>query len=127
MLLSAAGIPYAGALGVFGGITELVPVVGPWLAGLVGVLVVLATAPEQVFVVALGYVLIQLLENNLLVPRVQGRQMHLHPALVIVLTIVAASRLGFLGFLLVLPVTMTIVEIVKYARKELRGTEQVGG
>ena len=45
----------------------------------------------------------------------------------IVLTIVAASRLGFLGFLLVLPVTMTIVEIVKYARKELRGTDQVGG
>jgi predicted PurR-regulated permease PerM len=127
VLLSAAGIPYAGALGVFGGITELVPVVGPWLAGIVGVLVVLATAPEQVFVVALGYVLIQLLENNLLVPRVQGRQMHLHPALVIVLTIVAASRLGFLGFLLVLPVTMTIAEIAKYARKELRGTEQVGG
>ncbi len=123
-LLRLAGIPYAVPLAVFGGIAELVPVIGPWLAGIVGVLVVLATAPDKILWVGLGYILIQLLENNLLVPRIQGRQMRLHPALVIVLTIVAASRFGILGFLLVLPVTMTIVEVTKYVKSQGRHTDE---
>jgi len=127
VLLTVARIPYAAPLGVFGGIAELVPVIGPWLAGIVGVLVVLATAPEKVVLVAIGYIIIQLLENNLLVPRIQGRQMRLHPALVIVLTIVAASRVGILGFLLVLPVTMTIVEVARYIKTQTGKYEQVGG
>jgi predicted PurR-regulated permease PerM len=76
--------------------------------------------------VALGYIVIQLVQNNLLSPRVQGHQMMIHPALVIVLTILAASILGLPGFLIVLPLTMTIVEIVKYARRCARGDTQVG-
>lgn len=127
VLLAITGIPYAAPLAVFGGITELVPVIGPWLGGIVGVLVVLATAPEKILLVAIGYILIQLLENNLLVPRIQGRQMHLHPALVIVLTIVAASRIGIVGFLLVLPVTMTVVQITRYVRSQMREPDEVGG
>ncbi len=118
VLLKLAGIPYAMPLAVFGGIATLVPIIGAWLAGIVSVLVVLATAPDKILWVGLGYIVIQLLENNLLVPRIQGRQMHIHPALVIVLTIVAASRFGILGFLLVLPVTMLVVEITKYVRAQ---------
>ena len=124
VLLTVAGIPYAVPLAVFGGIAELVPVIGPWLAGIVGVLVVLATAPDKILWVALGYIVIQLLENNLLVPRIQGRQMRLHPALVIVLTIVAASRFGIFGFLLVLPITMLIVEVAKYVQAQRRHADE---
>ncbi|MFW6103152.1 MAG: AI-2E family transporter [Chloroflexota bacterium] len=125
VLLTIAGIPYAVPLAVFGGIAEIVPVIGPWLAGIVGILVVLATAPDKILWVALGYIVIQLLENNLLVPRIQGRQMRLHPALVIVLTLVAASRFGILGFLLVLPVTMMIVELTKYVRAQRRQPDEI--
>jgi len=116
VLLTTARVSYAMPLAVLGGIGEMVPLVGPWLAGIIGILVVLATSPDKVVFVAVGYILIQLLENNLLVPKIQGRQMHIHPAIAIVLTIVAGSRAGVLGFLLVLPITMTLVEIVKYIR-----------
>jgi predicted PurR-regulated permease PerM len=111
---------------VFAGLGEFVPIIGPWLAGIVGVLVVFATAPGKIVWVALGYMVIQLVQNNLLSPRVQGHQMMIHPALVIVLTILAASILGLPGFLIVLPLTMTIVELVKYARRCARGDTQVG-
>jgi predicted PurR-regulated permease PerM len=126
VLLTIAKIGYALPLAVFAGLGEFVPIIGPWLAGIVGVLVVFATAPGKIVWVALGYIVIQLVQNNLLSPRVQGHQMMIHPALVIVLTILAASILGLPGFLIVLPLTMTIVEIVKYARRCARGDTQVG-
>lgn len=120
VLLATARVPYAMPLAVLGGIGEMVPLVGPWLAGIIGIVIVLATAPDKVVWIALGYIVIQLLENNLLVPKIQGRQMHIHPALAIVLTIVAGSRAGVLGFLLVLPVTMTVIEIIKYVRSQIQ-------
>jgi len=126
VLLTIAGISYALPLAVFAGLGEFVPIIGPWLAGIVGVLVVFATAPDKIVWVALGYIIIQLAQNNLMSPRVQGHQMMIHPALVIVLTILAASIMGLPGFLVVLPLTMTIVEIVKYAKRCARGGTQVG-
>ncbi|MFC1910506.1 AI-2E family transporter [Chloroflexota bacterium] len=93
------------------------PFIGPWLGGIAGVLVTLAVAPDKVIWVALGYVLIQLLENNLLVPKVQSRQMNINPAYIIVLSIIGAYMAGLIGFIIALPLTMIIVEIIKYLRK----------
>jgi predicted PurR-regulated permease PerM len=117
ILLTILKIPFALPLAAFAAVTELVPLIGPWLGGIAGVLVTLAVAPEKVIWVALGYVLVQLLENNLLVPRIQGRQMNINPAFIIVLSILGAYFAGLLGFIIALPLTMTIVEIFKYLRK----------
>jgi len=125
LLLAVAGVTYAAPLAVLAGLAEFVPIVGPWLAGTLGVVVVLATSPDKALWVALGYIVIQLLQNNLLSPRVQGQQMGIHPAIVIVLTISAGYAFGVLGFLIVLPVTMTVVELVKQAKS--RGHEDTAG
>ena len=71
-LLMILRIEFALPLAVFAAITELVPMIGPWLGGGLAVVVTLATAPEKVIWVALGYLVIQLLENNLLVPKNSG-------------------------------------------------------
>lgn len=123
LMLVVANIDYAVPLGVFAGVAELVPIAGPWLAAIVGILVVLATAPQKVVWIGLGYLTIQLLQNNLLTPRVQGQQMMIHPAIVIVLTILAASIAGLPGFLIVLPFTMTVVQIAKYIRRCAHGCD----
>jgi predicted PurR-regulated permease PerM len=120
ILLMILRIEFALPLAAFAGVTELVPLIGPWLGGIAGVLVTLAVAPEKVIWVALGYILIQLLENNLLVPRIQGRQMNINPALIIVISILGAYFAGILGFIIALPLTMTIVEIFKYLRNSTR-------
>ncbi len=125
VVLTIAGISYAAPLAILAGMAEFVPIVGPWLAAILGIVVVLATFPERAIWVALGYIIIQLLQNNLLSPRVQGRQMGIHPAIVIVLTMTAGYTLGVLGFLVILPVTMTIVELIKQARTSRR-TEMPG-
>jgi predicted PurR-regulated permease PerM len=69
------------------GVNGLVPMIGPWLGNAVGVVVTLATAPEKIIWVVGGYLVIQLLENNLLVPKIQGTQMGLHPAYIMILVL----------------------------------------
>jgi predicted PurR-regulated permease PerM len=123
ILLMIFRIDFALPLAAFAAVTELVPMIGPWLGGIAGVLVTLAVAPEKVIWVALGYILIQLLENNLLVPRIQGSQMNINPAFIIVLSILGAYFAGILGFVIALPLTMTFVEIFKYLRNSTQDGE----
>ena len=113
-LLKILGIEFAIPLAVFAGITEVVPTIGPWLGGGLAVMVTLATDPEKVVWVALGFMVIQLLENNLLVPRVQGTQMEIHPAFIMILVLLGAHFAGLVGFIIVLPLTMTVMKIFKY-------------
>ena len=77
--LLALGIPFAVVLGIVAGLTELVPIIGPWIGGGVGVLVTLATEPDKILYVILLYLVIQMLENTLLVPRIQGETLNLRP------------------------------------------------
>jgi predicted PurR-regulated permease PerM len=120
ILLLIFRIEFALPLAVFAGITELVPMIGPWLGGALGVVVTLATAPEKVIWVALGYLAIQLLENNLLVPKIQGSQMEIHPAFIMVLSVLGAYFAGILGFIIVLPLTMAVMKTLKYLRDSTR-------
>ena len=120
ILLMIMRIEFALPLAAFAAITEMVPMIGPWLGGIAGVLVTLAVAPEKVIWVAFGYILIQLLENNLLVPKIQGSQMNINPAFIIVISILGAYFAGILGFIIALPLTMTLIEMFKYLRDSTR-------
>ncbi len=119
-MLSIMGIEFALPLAAFAAVMELVPMIGPWLGGAVGIAFTLSTAPEKVIWVAGGYLVILLAENILLVPKIQGSQMQIHPAIIIVLSLVGAHIAGIMGFVIVLPLTMMIVSIFKYFRDSVR-------
>ena len=116
VLLMVLGISFALPLAIFAGVMDLVPSVGPWLGGALAVLVTLATEPEKIIWVAAGYLVIQLLENQVLGPRIQGSQMEIHPAFLLMLSVLGAYFAGILGFIIVLPLTMTIIKLFKYFR-----------
>ena len=94
------GVPFAPVLGLVAGITELIPVIGPWLGAIPGLLVVLATAPEKFVWVALLYLGVQFLENSLLVPRIQSESLNLHPVMVLAALIVGSEVAGLWGIIL---------------------------
>ena len=94
------GVPFPFVLGIVAGITELIPVIGPWIGGSVGVLVTLATAPEKVPWVILLYFAVQIVENVLLVPRIQGNSLNLHPVAIILIIVVASNFFGLWGVIL---------------------------
>ena len=94
------GVPFSPVLGLVAGIFELVPIIGPWLGAIPGILVVLAIAPEKFVWVALLYLGVQLLENSLLVPRIQSESLNLHPVFVLAALIVGSEVAGLWGIIL---------------------------
>ena len=113
----------APVLATVAGVTELIPILGPWIGGAVAVIVTLAIAPAKAIWVALLFLIVQLLENSLLVPRIQGGYLHIHPAILVVLLVLGAYIAGFWGILLVAPLTATVVEIYKYVRHSIKVEE----
>jgi predicted PurR-regulated permease PerM len=115
-LLLVLRVEFALPLAVFAALTEVVPTIGPWLGGGLAVMVTLATAPEKMVWVALGFLVIQLLENSLLVPRIQSAEMEIHPAFILILTLLGAHFAGLVGFIIILPLTMTVMKIFSYLK-----------
>ncbi|MEX1022186.1 MAG: AI-2E family transporter [Dehalococcoidia bacterium] len=119
--MTLLGVQFSVGLGLWAGITELIPILGPWLGAAAGILVVLATDPELLVWVALIYFVVQQLENNLLVPRIQGDAVDIHPAMVIMLLVIVGSIWGFPGMLVAVPVLGIARELFWYADRRLRG------
>jgi predicted PurR-regulated permease PerM len=110
-------IKFALSLAIIAGVTELIPILGPLIGGALALVVTLATAPEKAIWVLLLYVVVQLLENNLLVPRIQGHYLRIHPAVALFLLVLGAYVAGFWGIVLIVPLAATIVEIYRYLRR----------
>ncbi|MEE9366903.1 MAG: AI-2E family transporter, partial [Dehalococcoidales bacterium] len=110
-------IPYAPVLAILAGIGELIPTLGPWISGGVVAIIALAVAPDKVIWVIVLFFAVQLLENGLLVPRIQGGYLRIHPAAMIFMLVLGAYIAGFWGLLLAGPLTATGVEIYRYIRQ----------
>ncbi len=119
--LSVLGVEFSIGLGLWAGITELIPILGPWLGAIPAVVLVLATEPDLLVPVILVYVVVQQLENNLLVPRIQGRAVDIHPAMVITLLVVFGAVWGLIGMIVAVPATAIVRELFWYADRRLRG------
>lgn len=119
--LTLLGVQLSVALGIWAGVTELIPILGPWIGAIPGMIIILATDPSRAVWVALVYFSVQQLENNLLVPRIQGHAVDIHPAMVIVLLAVWGTVFGFLGLLIAVPVTAILRELFWYLDRRFRG------
>jgi predicted PurR-regulated permease PerM len=116
-------IEFAPALAVWAALMEFIPVLGPWLTIIAGVIIALATDPTKAIWLVLGYLVIQQLESNLLVPRIQGSVMKMNPIFIIMVSLLGAYLAGLLGFMVAVPVAVTIIELLKYFRQSARRKE----
>ena len=97
------GGKYALIFGVWAGITELIPYVGPWLGAAPPVLYALVQHPISALWVVLLFLGIQQLEGHVVVPKVMGHSLRLHPLLVIFGLLAGGEIYGFPGILVALP------------------------
>jgi predicted PurR-regulated permease PerM len=129
------GYEYWVGIGIIAGITELVPVIGPFIAAVVGVIVALF-APANYFglqplafalVVLAIFVIIQQFENNLLVPKIIGQSLNLNPLVVLVGIIAGGTLGGLIGILLASPVIATGRLWLGYVYRKTVGLEDWPG
>ena len=111
------------ALGFFAGVTELIPIIGPWVGAVPGLIIVAATEPDKFIWVALIYLAIQQVENILLVPRIQGNALEMHPAMILLLLAIGGAAFGLVGLLLIVPLSALAREIFWYLDRRLRGED----
>ncbi|NQU18313.1 MAG: AI-2E family transporter [Candidatus Saganbacteria bacterium] len=114
--LKILGVKYALALGLIAGITEAIPIIGPWLGALPAIMIALIIDPALALKVALLYLIIQALENSLLVPKILGNNLNLHPVVIILSILVLGKILGAWGLFFAAP----LAAIINIVYQELR-------
>jgi predicted PurR-regulated permease PerM len=121
------GLPQALLLGVIAGVMELIPNIGPTLAAIPAVLLALLVGSTYLPVsnvvfalIVIGfYVLVQLVENQLIVPNLMGDAVDLPPLVVLIGTIAGAGAFGILGALLATPVIATGNLVFRYIYRKI--------
>jgi predicted PurR-regulated permease PerM len=105
------GVPYFFVLAVIAGIGEMIPMVGPLLSAIPAVAVALTVSPGLAFGVAAFCFGLQMVENNVLVPKVMGTTVGLSAVTVITALAIGSELLGFAGALLAVP-TAAIIQVL---------------
>ena len=113
VVLGFMGVPYSLLLGAIAGILELVPFVGPIIAGAVSVLVAVSISSTLAIYTLIAFLIIQQFESNILVPVLMRRSAGLHPVLVIVSILMGIEIAGFLGAVVAVPVAAVFQEIAE--------------
>jgi predicted PurR-regulated permease PerM len=107
------------AFGIFFGVMELIPYIGPVLGAIPPVLVALFQDPLTAVWVVVLFVALQQLEGHVVAPQVFGRTLRINPLLVIFALLVGGELYGLVGALLALPIAAILRETVDYLRGHL--------
>jgi predicted PurR-regulated permease PerM len=117
------GIRFWPLLGLWAGVTEIIPILGPWLGGIPAVIIALTQGWEKAVMVAGFILLLQMTENAILVPRVMRGAVGLSPLTVFLAILAGTEFAGIAGALLAIPVAAAIqVLLSEYteARREAK-------
>ncbi len=126
--MTLLGVPNAPILGLIAGILEFVPNIGPFLSLIPAVLLALVSQSSTVpfleggslaVAVTVVYLLVQQFEAFVVVPRVMGDNLNLHPFVVIVAVLAGASLAGILGVLLAAPFVASGRLVLQYVYGKL--------
>jgi predicted PurR-regulated permease PerM len=104
LALRIVGLPFWLLVGLVAGLGNLVPLIGPWIAGVLAVVIALLDGdPLKALWAALALFVVQQLDNHLISPNVMSRTVKLHPVVVILALLLGATFYGILGLLVAVP------------------------
>ncbi len=116
LVLYVMGMPYALLLGLLAGLFNFVLYIGPYIAAIPALLLSFSPATPAPWLVLIVYVVIQLLDGNLLAPFLLGRVVNLKPVTIIISILIGGSLGGLLGMVVAVPVAGIIrgvLEMIK--------------
>lgn len=120
------GVPYALLLGLIAGVLEIIPVIGPIVAAIPGVIVGAAQSIWMGLILLAFYILVQQLENHILVPNIMRRAIGLHPLVTIIAVLLGARLVGVVGAILAVPIALVISIILSGVFKKVSEDELAG-
>jgi predicted PurR-regulated permease PerM len=123
-ILGALGIfengdDYAIAFGAWAAVTEVIPYVGPWLGAIPPFLVALIQSPTAAVAVAVLFLFIHQIEGHIVIPKLMGGAVGVHPLVVIFALLAAAQIYGISGVLVALPLVAVGREVIQYLSERI--------
>ena len=114
--LALIGLPFWALIGATAGIFNLIPLVGPFLGGVIGVLVALTVGDggSQALWVVVVMTAVQQIDNHVITPNIVARTVKVHPLTVILSLLVAGSLYGLLGMFVAIPIVATVKLVLMY-------------
>nr|MBP6168551.1 AI-2E family transporter [Leptotrichiaceae bacterium] len=91
-------------LGVFCGIFNVIPYIGPYLGALPAIIVGLGQDPKLVIGIIIVVLVVQQIDGNILTPKVQGKGLNLHPLSILITIAIFGNLFGIIGMVLSIPV-----------------------
>lgn len=108
------GIPYALLIGIFAGITNIIPYLGPYIGLVPAIFVALSMSFKEVILVIIVCIVVQQIDGNLVYPNVIGKSLDIHPLTIIIILLAAGNIAGLLGMILAIPVYAVTKVVVSY-------------
>lgn len=120
-------LPFATMIGSVVGLTNVIPIIGPFIGGAIGFLLILLENPVQALIFGAFVLVLQQIEGNILYPRVVGSSIGLAGIWVFAAVILGTGLFGLFGALVAVPVTASLYKILKYdvEKKEEQVREKV--
>ena len=106
------GLPYAGPIGALTALTAFIPIVGAFISGFIGAIIILAVDPIKAVIFVIFIIVLQQLEGNLIYPHIVGKNIGLPSIWVLVAITIGGSLFGIMGMILGLPVLSIVYAIV---------------
>lgn len=113
IVLRVLHVPYALPIAIGTGILEIIPFVGPIIATTIAALVALSTnGVGTMFAVIVAYFVLRQIEDQIVIPQVIGRVVHLDPVVTIFVVLAGERLAGIIGVLLAVPLAAAVRVII---------------
>lgn len=111
IVISIMDVPYTLLISVLIGITDIVPVVGPWIGVIPSALIILLTDPIKVIPFLLAILIVQQIDGNIIAPKILGENTGVSSLCVMIAITVMGAVWGLAGMILGVPLFATIIEL----------------
>ena len=111
--LAILDVPASGGLGLIAGLLDVIPMIGPVIAGVPAVLLAFTVSPATALWTVGLFLLVQQLQGNFLQPMIQKHAVDVPPAVLLFAVVAAGLLFGLLGVLLAAPLTVIVYALVQ--------------
>lgn len=112
--LAISGVPLALSLALIAGILEFIPVVGPIVAAVPGILLAFTKGPEVALYALIVYVVVQQVESNLLTPLIQRWAVELPPVVALFSILIGGLTFGMIGVVFATPLAVVAMVLIRH-------------
>ena len=125
IVLTSLGVKFGVLIGVFAGITNVIPYLGPAMGILLGGLAVILTggSASLLFWTVFGMSCVQALDNAFVYPLVMGKNTNIHPVIVLLSIVAGGIAYGLIGMLLAVPLVFLVSVVLILLYKSLKQFE----